>query len=218
MRPSIRIKICGLRRPDEVEAAVGAGADYVGFVFFPPSPRHISAARAGELEKLTGGVQRVALTVDASDQELEDIVRAVDPDMFQLHGNEKPRRVADIRRRFDRPVMKAIGVRSAGDLALASDYDAAADQLLIDAKPDSPDALPGGGGKKFDWDILRDWKPALPWMLAGGLNAENVVMALERTGAEQVDVSSGVEESPGRKSPTRIVAFINAVRRRNHDR
>ena len=211
MSHRVRVKICGLCRESDLAAAVEAGAAYVGFVFYPASPRSISLQRARELAAGEKGAVKVALTVDETDGQLERIVDALDPGLLQLHGSESPQRAAEVRKRFGRPVMKAVGIRTAGDLAAAESYGGAADQLLIDAKPAAPGSLPGGNGIAFDWRLLAGWTSPLPWMLAGGLDSENVGNALALTGAEQVDVSTGVELSPGKKSAEQIAAFINAA-------
>lgn len=212
--PDASVKICGLTAPDHVRAAVDAGARYVGFVFFPKSPRHLEAQAAAELAHLVpAGVAKVALTVNASDEDLDRIIAAVPLDMLQLHGKESPERVAEVRDRFGLPVMKAVGVAEAEDLAAIDLYSEVADQLLIDAKPPRNSELPGGNGLAFDWRLLagrKYWRR--PWMLAGGLTPNNVAEAMRTTGARQVDVSSGVESAPGVKDADLIQAFINATR------
>ncbi|MET4100799.1 phosphoribosylanthranilate isomerase [Roseovarius sp. MBR-78] len=213
MPRDIRVKICGLTEARDVAAAVAAGAAYVGFVFFERSPRHvgIKAARALAIE-VPPGVAKVALTVDAEDAALDALCAAVPLDMLQLHGDESPERVAQVKARYGLPVMKAIGVAGAGDLAAIDAYAGVADQLLIDAKPPPGATRPGGNALAFDWRLIegRDWP--LPWLLAGGLTPENVAQAVARTGARQVDVSSGVEAAPGQKDAARIRAFIEAAR------
>jgi phosphoribosylanthranilate isomerase len=212
MPRDIRVKICGLTEARDVAAAVDAGAAYVGFVFFEKSPRHldIAAARALALG-VPPGVAKVALTVDADDAALDALCAAVPLDMLQLHGSESPARVAEVRARHGLPVMKAIGIAEAGDLAQIDRYAAVADQLLVDAKPPPGATRPGGNALAFDWRLIegRDWP--LPWLLAGGLSPETVAEAVRRTGARQVDVSSGVESAPGHKDPARIRAFIEAA-------
>lgn len=210
---SIRVKFCGLRRPEDVEAAALAGAGYVGFVFFPKSPRHIDMASARALAlDVPPGIAKVALTVDATDDALDAILREVPLDMLQLHGGETPERVAEVRARFGLPVMKAIGVADAADLARIDLYAPVADQLLIDAKPPKGAELPGGNGLPFDWRLLQGRKYwTRPWMLAGGLTPENVAEAVRLTGARQVDVSSGVERAPGQKDAGKIAAFGRAA-------
>lgn len=208
----VRVKICGLTRPADVEAAVAAGAAYVGFVFFPPSPRHLApqAARALALA-VPPGVVKVALTVDAGDDALDALLAEVPADMLQLHGRESPARVAEVRARTGLPVMKAVGIAEAADLARIAPYEAVADQILVDAKPPPGAALPGGNGLSFDWGLIAGRRWARPWMLAGGLTPATVAEAVRRTGARQVDVSSGVEAAPGVKDPALIAAFIAAA-------
>jgi len=208
-----RVKICGLRSADDVTAAAQAGAAYVGFVFFPKSPRHVQIDEAATLAASAPvGLCKVALTVNASDAELDAITAQVPLDMLQLHGTESPARVAEVKARYGLPVMKAIGVADASDLPQIDVYSAVADQLLIDAKPPKDAVLPGGNGLAFDWRLLagrKYWQR--PWMLAGGLTPENVAEALRMTGANQVDVSSGVEVAPGQKDPTLIRSFVAAA-------
>jgi phosphoribosylanthranilate isomerase len=207
-----RVKICGLTEAAHVDAAARAGAAYMGFVFFPRSPRHLTLPKAAALAlRVPVGVARVGLVVDADDAALEAILREVPLDMLQLHGHESPARVAEIRARFGLPVMKAVGVADAADLAAIADHAAVADQILIDARPPAGAALPGGNGLAFDWRLIagRAWQR--PWMLAGGLTPQNVAEAVRLTGARQVDVSSGVESAPGIKDPAAIAAFIAAA-------
>ena len=208
----MRVKICGLRSPGDVAVASAAGAAYVGFVFFARSPRNVSCddARSAALAA-PPGLARVALTVDAGDADLDRILAAVPIDILQLHGGEDPARVAAVRDRFGLPVMKAVGVSSEADLAQIAEQARAADMLLIDAKP-APDAtLPGGNGLSFDWRLIAGRRWPVPWMLAGGLTAQNVAEAVRLTGAPQVDVSSGVERAPGVKDPALIAAFVAAA-------
>lgn len=208
----IRVKICGLRTAAEVSVVAGAGAAYAGFVFFPKSPRHVSVAQAREAALAAPpGLAKVALVVDATDAQLDEIVESVPLDMLQLHGYESPDRVAAIRARYGLPVMKAVGVADEGDLAAIFDYSTVADQLLIDAKPPKNAALPGGNGLSFDWRLVAQRRWLRPWMLAGGLTPENVAEAIRLTNARQVDVSSGVEHAPGMKDPARIRAFTSAA-------
>ncbi|EEX08252.1 N-(5'phosphoribosyl)anthranilate isomerase [Ruegeria lacuscaerulensis ITI-1157] len=213
MSGEISVKICGLTEPETLRAAVDAGARYVGFVFFPKSPRHLEPAAARDLAtRVPVGVAKVALTVDASDAKLDRLLEIVPLDMLQLHGRESPARVAEIRSRYGLPVMKAIGVADEADLAAIDLYSDVADQLLIDAKPPRNADLPGGNGLAFDWRLLagrKYWRR--PWMLAGGLTPDNVTEAVRMTGARQVDVSSGVESAPGVKDPALIDAFIRAA-------
>lgn len=208
----VLVKICGLSTPQTLDATIDAGADLAGFVFFAKSPRHIDLDTARALgEQAAGRIQKVALTVDADDAALAEIVAALRPDMLQLHGHESPERVSAVKARFGLPVIKAIGVASAADVAAARSYDGVADWLLFDAKP-APDAtVPGGAGVVFDWDLLRNI-PAAKWMLSGGLDPENVAAALRQTQAPAVDVSSGVESARGVKAADKIAAFVAAVR------
>ncbi len=210
---AVRAKICGVRQPEVLHAAVAHGAAAIGLVFFPRSPRNVSA---GEAARLAAAVPPettvVGLFVDPSNDALDTMLETVRLDLLQLHGSESPARVAEIKRRTARPVMKAIKVSAAADLALAGDYARIADRLLFDAKaPASGDFMPGGNALRFDWRILdgRDWP--LPWMLSGGLTPENVAEAVRTTGAAAVDVSSGVEAAPGVKDPARVAAFLAAV-------
>ncbi|MDG1973325.1 MAG: phosphoribosylanthranilate isomerase [Paracoccaceae bacterium] len=207
----MRAKICGLTTPEAIEAAAEAGAAYIGFVFFPKSPRNISLAEAGVLAlSVPPGIVKVALTVNADDALIDDIA-ALPIDMFQLHGSESPTRVAEVKARTGLPVMKAIGVADASDLERIADYEGVADQILVDAKPPRGGEVPGGNGLAFDWRLIegRDW--ARPWMLAGGLDPSNVSAAVRLTGAAQIDVSSGVESTPGIKDIERIRAFMKAA-------
>ncbi len=211
MPTDISVKICGLRDAASVVAAADAGARYVGFVFFPKSPRHVEIAQAAKLAALVPvGVCKVALTVDADDAMLDALTAAVPLDMLQLHGHESPERVAEVKARYGLPVMKAVGVADAADLVQLDIYAKVADQLLVDAKPPKDARLPGGNGLSFDWQLLAGRKWTVPWMLAGGLTPENVREAIKRTGARQVDVSSGVEGAPGDKDATLIKAFVGA--------
>lgn len=210
--PRRRVKICGLKTPEDIAAVARSGAVYAGLVFFPKSPRNIDipTARALALEAPVG-LAKVALLVNPDDALLDAVNAEVPLDMLQLHGSETPERLSEIRARTGLPVMKALGVADAGDLSAIADYEEVADQLLIDAKPPKEAPLPGGNGLSFDWRLLegRAWKR--PWMLAGGLTPENVAEAIRLTGAQQVDVSSGVESAPGVKDPDRILAFVQSA-------
>jgi len=207
------VKICGLRTEAGLDWALAAGADMVGFVFFPKSPRNLSLDTARSLgEKARGRARIVALSVDADDAALDAIVASLDPDVLQLHGRETPARVAAVRARYRRAVMKAIGVAERADLAAATVYESVADYLLIDAKPPKDAVLPGGNGRAFDWSLAADFRPACPWLLSGGLDPMNLADAIGRTGAQAVDVSSGVESAPGVKDEARIAAFVAAAR------
>jgi phosphoribosylanthranilate isomerase len=211
---TVAAKICGLSSEAAVEAAIAGGAAYVGFVFYPPSPRSVSAARAGELCKaVPASVRRVGLFVDGDDAAIAAALGAAPLDILQFHGGESPGRVAEAKHRFGRKVMKAISVAGPEDVAAASRYEDVADLLLFDAKPPHrPDALPGGNGLVFDWQLIagRNWR--LPWMLSGGLTAELLPEAVRISGATAVDVSSGVERRPGDKDPDKIRAFLDVAR------
>ena len=211
--PDIRVKICGLRTEADVAAVAASGAAYMGLVFFPKSPRHLTLDEARVLALAAPvGLAKVALTVNADDALLDAIIEAMPLDMLQLHGSESPDRVAEVRARYGLPVMKAVGVADEGDLAAVFDYSLVADQILVDAKPPKNSALPGGNGLSFDWRLVAQRRWLRPWMLAGGLTPENVAEAIRRTNARQVDVSSGVESAPGVKDAARINAFVAAAR------
>ena len=210
----VEAKICGVRDDAAARAAVEGGAAFVGFIFYPPSPRAVAPEVAARIAAgLPQGLGKVAVTVDADDAALGAILRAYDFDLLQLHGKESPARVAEVRKRFGRPVMKAIPVAGAEDLGRVRDYLPMVDRLLFDAKPpkDMKGALPGGNALSFDWTLLagKDWPK--PWFLSGGLDAGNLAEALRVTRAPAVDVSSGVEDKPGRKNPKKIAAFLQAL-------
>ncbi|MCC3245821.1 phosphoribosylanthranilate isomerase [Methylocystis sp. WRRC1] len=208
----ILVKICGLSSPETLLAAIAAGADMAGFVFFEKSPRNIDLETARTLGLIAQErIRKVALTVDADDASLAEIVEALAPDMLQLHGRESPQRVRAVKERFGLPVIKAIGVATGADVEAARAYEGAADILLFDAKPAPDAAVPGGAGVTFDWDLLRNIS-GKHWMLSGGLDPENVAEALRRTNAPAVDVSSGVERERGVKDVEKIHAFTQAVR------
>jgi phosphoribosylanthranilate isomerase len=210
---SVLVKICGLRTAEALDVSLHAGADMVGFVFFPPSPRHIDLAAAAALgARVKGRAVKVALSVDADDETLAAIVEALRPDLLQLHGKETPRRVLAVKALFRLPVMKAIAVESRDDLGCIPDYAEVADRLIFDARAPHDATRPGGLGKPFDWRILKNLDPRVPFMLSGGLRPDNVAEALAITRAGGVDVSSGVERAPGEKDADRIRAFIRAVR------
>ena len=209
----LSIKICGLKTPQALDVALDSGVDLVGFVFFPPSPRHLGLEAARTLEqRVQGRAGKVALTVDASDDMLLDVVAALKPDMLQLHGDETPGRVVAVRTRFGLPVIKVLPIAERKDLSPVRQYAQFVDRLIFDARAPREATRPGGLGKPFDWTLLKDIKPGVPFMLSGGLNAGNVAGALRITRALGVDVSSGVERVPGEKDPDRIRAFIRAVR------
>lgn len=207
------VKICGLSTRETLDAALGAGADMVGFVFFRPSPRHLSLKVARELgNAVRGRAKKVALTVDADDATLADVVRTLKPDILQLHGSESTARVKEIRQRFALEVMKAIAVETAADLAALPGYADVCDRILFDARPPRDATRPGGLGAPFDWHALENLDISLPFMVSGGLSADNVAQALRVTRALGVDVSSGVERTPGVKDPEMIERFIRAAR------
>lgn len=213
MPTNTRVKICGLRDAAGVTAAVDSGAAYVGLVFFPKSPRNVTIADAAKLAvAVPPGVAKVALVVDADDALLDQITANVALDILQLHGHETPERVTQIRARYGLPVMKAVGVADASDLADLDIYAGVADQLLVDAKPPKDADLPGGNGLSFDWRLIAGRRWPVPWMLAGGLTPDTVGEAIALTGARQVDVSSGVETAPGVKDAAKIAAFCAAAR------
>ncbi len=210
---SLLVKICGLSTRETLDVALDAGADMVGFVFFPPSPRHLSLQAGRELgRQVKRRALKVALTVDADDATLENIVDAVSPDILQLHGHESVARLRDIKQRFGRPVMKVVPVATSADLAVLPGYAAVADRILFDARPPKDATRPGGLGAPFDWQLLQNLELDLPYMVSGGLNAQNLAEAVRITRAGGVDVSSGVESAPGVKDPEMIKAFIRAAR------
>lgn len=212
MPPLTRVKICGLRDAATMDAATVAGASYLGFVFFPKSPRNVSIAEAATLAAaVPAGIAKTALVVDADDATLDAILAEVPLDVLQLHGTETPERVVALRARYGLPVMKAVGVADATDLAALETYGKVADQLLVDAKPPKEANLPGGNGLSFDWQLIAGRRWPVPWMLAGGLTPDNVAEAIRLTGAAQVDVSSGVESAPGVKDADLIAAFCAAA-------
>jgi len=216
MGNKIRVKICGLREPGDVAAAVSAGAGYLGFNFVKISPRFVPIKTAQTLmSSVPAGVARVALVVNATNNELDGIVESAGFDMLQLHGAETPDRVIQIRERYGLPVMKALGVRDENDLPALQEYGRVADQLLVDAKPPKNATLPGGNGLAFDWRLVAGRRWPVPWMLAGGLTSENVAEAIRLTGARQVDTASGVETAPGKKGASLIEAFVNAAQVRS---
>jgi phosphoribosylanthranilate isomerase len=209
---AVQVKICGIKTEDALEAAIESGADFVGFVFFPKSPRYVEPDAAGRLAARAGDrIRTVALLVDPSDAELDRILTTVAPDIIQLHGAETPERVAEIRIQVGRPVLKAVKVATAADIIAASAFPAA-DMFLFDAKPAKTAALPGGNGVPFDWPLLAQTPPDRPYMLSGGLTAENIAEAIRVTGAQAVDTSSGVERAPGEKDPAAILRFVQAAK------
>lgn len=212
---SIGVKICGLKTHQAVDTAIDAGASHFGLVFFRKSPRNIALARAAKLANASRGrIQSVALVVNSSNEQIDNIAVHVRPDMFQLHGSETPERASEIRSRTGLPVIKAISVGEKGDTDRAEAYRDAADLILFDAKPPREDGqgLPGGNGNLFDWQLLAPVKGKMQFMLSGGLTPDNVADAIRQTGAALVDVSSGVESAPGKKDPALIRRFIDAAR------
>ncbi len=202
-----RVKICGINSAAAMDAAVDAGADWIGFVFFPPSPRYVSPGQAAALSaRHAGGPLRVGLFVDPTDAELEATLATMPLDILQLHATAA--RAAEIRARFGRPVWRAAGIANAADLPVGTD---GSDAMLLDALPPKDATRPGGNAAPFDWSVLAGWRPAFPWLLAGGLTPENVGEAIRMTGAPAVDVSSGVERAKGVKDPGLIRAFVAAA-------
>jgi phosphoribosylanthranilate isomerase len=210
---ALTIKICGLKTPETLDVALESGADMVGFVFFPPSPRNLGLEAARTLgARVRGRAAKVALTVNANNHLVLDIIEALKPDLLQLHGKETPERVAVVRSRFGLPVMKALPIAERKDLSPIHLYAKVADRLIFDARPPKEATRPGGLGTPFDWKLLRNINPGVPFMLSGGLDAGNVTEAIAVTRAPGVDVSSGVERAPGVKDPAKIREFIRAAR------
>jgi phosphoribosylanthranilate isomerase len=213
MTNPVSVKICGLATVNDVRACADAGANYVGLVFFEKSPRNITIPAARELALAAPlGLAKVALVVNPSDAELDAITGTVPLDMLQLHGRETPERVAEVKARYGLPVMKAVGIADGDDLPKLESYFGVADQILVDAKPPKGGELPGGNGLSFDWRLIAGRRWPCPWMLAGGLTAENVAEAVKMTGAKQVDVSSGVEDALGLKNAELIQKFVQSSR------
>ncbi|MEM1375658.1 MAG: phosphoribosylanthranilate isomerase [Pseudomonadota bacterium] len=210
---TVKMKFCGLTRPADIEAAAQAGAAYIGFNFFPKSPRYVTPSEAADLAALTpAGIAKVALVVDPTDALIADLMATVPLDLIQLHGAETPARVAEVKAVTGLPVMKVLGVAGSDDVARIAEYEAVADLILVDAKPPKDAPLPGGNGLAFDWHLLegRAWKT--PWMLAGGLTSANVADAVRLTGARQVDLASGIESAPGVKDAGLMQEFAKALR------
>lgn len=211
---SVAVKICGLSQPAQVVGAVEAGARYLGFNFFPTSPRYVTPAGARDLAvEVPIGVAKVGLVVNPDDALLDAITGQVPLDMIQLHGSESPGRVAEVKARYGLPVMKVIGLASAEDLVALEAHEGVADQILVDAKAPKGADLPGGNGVAFDWRLISTRRWAGPWMLAGGLTPENVAEAVALTGAKQVDAASGIETSPGQKDAGLMRAFVEAAQK-----
>lgn len=207
------IKICGLKTTIAIDAAIDAGADFIGFVFFPRSPRNLTAEQAETLvEHVPSHIKTVGLFVDASDDDISHVLKHAKLDILQLHGSETPQRIMQLKSRYGLPVIKAIKISAPEDLIILAPTQEAADWVLFDAKSHEKSALPGGNGAVFDWQLLRNLKITKPWMLSGGLHAENIRIALETLQPDAVDVSSGVEDQPGFKNPDKIREFIELVR------
>lgn len=211
---TVQVKICGINAHEAMAAAIEGGADFVGFVFYPPSPRYLTPEQAASVAvPVPDTITTVGLFVDPEDSSLDSTIERVDLGLLQLHGNESPARVAEIRARYDIPIMKAIGIEEPADFDRAAAYVETVDWLLFDAKPPARgNALPGGNGDAFDWTLVADRDWPVPWMLSGGLHPNNALEAIGVTGARAVDVSSGVEVAPGSKSPEYILAFLKAAR------
>lgn len=211
---SIDVKICGLKSSHAVEVAIDGGARYLGFVFFPSSPRCVTPRRMADLAAdVPTGITKVALVVDADDDTLNDIVTNAPVDLLQMHGSESAGRVRAVKRRFGLPVMKTVSIAGPEDVDIAKRYEAAADRLLFDAKAPPGATRPGGNALTFDWELLGGQTWHLPWFLAGGLEAETLAEAVRVSGAQAVDVSSGVEDMPGVKNPAKIQNFLDAAAR-----
>jgi phosphoribosylanthranilate isomerase len=216
---ALDIKICGLKTPEAVAAALSNGASHIGFIFFPKSPRYVTAGVAGQLLKaVTVRAKAVAVTVDAGDDTLDAIVAAMQPDMLQLHGSESAERVAAVKNRYGLPVMKALSIREASDLDPIRSFRSIADRFLLDAKPPIGSELPGGNGVPFDWRLLTGLDAKVDYMLSGGLNAANIGDALSLANPPGIDISSGVESGPGVKDVALIENFFRAVRAARGDR
>ncbi len=208
------IKICGLSTAEAVKAALDGGASHIGFIFFAKSPRHVEPEAVAKLRQMVAGkAKSVAVTVNADNAMLDDIVARVKPDMLQLHGSESPQRVAEIKARYGLAIIKAFAIRDAADLAKTIAYEEVADHYLLDAKPPAGSDLPGGNGVSFDWSLLREFKSGKPVMLSGGLDRTNIADAIAIAGPDGIDISSGVETSPGVKDTALIIAFLDQVNR-----
>jgi len=212
MYSEVRVKICGITNTSDMDASIKYGAYYAGLMFFDKSPRFVNLNLARKLSLHAGDkIKKVAVTVDLDNQKLDEIVKKIPLDFIQLHGNEAPKRVQEIKTRYKIPVIKAIGISEANDLNFISLFKNVADQLLIDAKSPSSSILPGGNGLNFDWKLLKDFNFQCPWLLAGGLTSENAAEAIALTGATQLDLSSGVEKAPGLKDNKKISLFMSAI-------
>lgn len=210
---TLDIKICGLKTPEALDAALRGGASHVGFIFFGKSPRNVTPAEAAALRPAASGrAQAVAVTVDADNSFLDEIVRAMSPDIIQLHGGETPVRATELRERYGLPVMKAFSISEVADLDQVQPFRGVTDRFLFDAKPPKGSQLPGGNGVSFDWRLLAALDPGIDYMLSGGLNAANIRDALRLSNPPGIDISSGVERAPGIKDVTLIEEFFKAVR------
>ena len=213
---NVRSKLCGLNTVQDIDAAAQAGAAYAGLVFFAKSPRNLDIAEAREVAlRVPVGISKVALVVNADNTLLDQITTSVPLDMLQLHGDESLERVAEVKARYGLPVMKALGIATSKDVERAQTYAGVADQLLLDAKPMAGQDLPGGNGFSFDWTLLQGQTWSVPWMLAGGLTPANVASAVQLSGAQQVDVSSGIEITPGQKSSELLAEFVSQANSQN---
>ena len=209
----MEIKICGISTEAAIDALVTGGAAYMGMIFFEKSPRHVSLEQASRLSSHAGKrVRKVAVTVDASDDYIGEIVAAAEPDMLQLHGSETPERVKQLNSRFKLPIIKSIAVGARSDLDKIAPYEGIVDRFLFDAKPPAGSDLPGGNGVAFEWEIMDGLPDNVPYMLSGGLDATNLERAIRLSGATAVDISSGVESAPGVKDPKLIEAFLKTCR------
>lgn len=207
------IKICGLKTTTAIDTAIEAGADFLGFVFFPRSPRNVTTQQAATLVKrVPAHIKTVGLFVDASDDDISHVLKHTKLDILQLHGAETPQRIMELKSRYGLPVIKAVKISAPEDLIMLGPAQEAADWILFDAKAHEKSALPGGNGMVFDWQLLKNLKITKPWMLSGGLHAGNIRIALETLKPDAVDVSSGVEDLPGSKNPDKIREFIDLVR------
>ena len=212
MYSKVRVKICGITNTSDMDTSIKYGAHYAGLMFFEKSPRFVNLNLARKLSLHAGSkIKKVAVIVNLDNQILDEIVKKVPLDFIQLHGNETPKRVQEIKIRYKIPVIKAIGISEANDLDFISLFKDVADQLLIDAKSSSSSALPGGNGVNFDWKLLKDFNFQCPWLLAGGLTSENAAEAIALTGATQLDLSSGIEKAPGLKDDKKISLFMSAI-------
>lgn len=209
---TIKVKICGMTTPEAVNAAVAGGADYLGFIFYPPSPRHVSVEKAKEISQdVPASIAKIAVTVDADDRLLEEIVAGLQPAYLQLHGEESPQRVQQVKEQFGLPVVKAIAIAEADDVKKIDDYVAVADIVLLDTKKPGTN-ISGGTGVPFDWTLLQEKDINCPWMLSGGLSIDNIVEAIEATEAKAVDVSSQLESEKGIKDPELVTALLEKVK------